>query len=325
MTIDPALNRSGFTSMSALLGVTIWLALLVGRLAGNESLGVIELMLLLAILVFVPLGLELAATPDKTGRNAVVYRLARFLQPIGAVMAAASFLTPIGFWSGMLASVWFGVSGLIAVYGVTRILSRRKIRIEEFCIDAALLYLPVGGAWLLATRVGFAPLGFGGVIALLTAVHFHYAGFIAPIIAGMTGRTLDPAREPAWGFYKIAGAGIVAGPPLVAMGITLSKEMEVVSAAVLAVCMSVHAGLLLVAVRPLLASPKARVLLGTAALSSVVAMFFACLYALGMYTERFFISIPQMALVHGCTNGLFALCGLLGWGIVRPSANERES
>ncbi len=321
-TINPALNRSGYATLSAILGAGIWLALLVGRLAGNESLGLIELLLLLAILVFVPLGFDLTSTPDETGGNAAVFRLARFMQPFGSVMAAASFLVPVGFWGGMFASVWFGVAGLMALFGIARVLRRRKLLIEEFCIDSALLYLPVGAAWLLATRVGIAPLGFGGVIAILTAVHFHYAGFIAPVIVGMTGRLLK-SREGRTGIiYRAAATGVITGPPLVALGITLSSAMEVVAATVLAICLTAHAGVLMVAVLPSIAPPRARIFLGIAALASVAAMLFACMYAIGSFTQQSFITIPQMALTHGCLNAVFALFGILGWGIIRPKAKS---
>lgn len=306
--------------MSALLGGVIWAALLVSFLAGNMQLGAIELLLLLAILVFVPLGLDLAITQDALGNAPFLFRLARFAQPFGAFCAAAAFLMPAGLVSGLLAAGWAIVTGLIALFGLERLLRRRTFQPDELCIDMALLYIPVGGIWLLVTRFGGSMLGFGGVIALLTAVHFHYAGFIAPIIAGMTGRVIRTTQPRAWFVYRAAAMGIMAGPPLVALGITTSPAVEVVSAVVLAIALGVHAGLLLFIVIPGLAAPRERWLLGISACASAAAMILAVLYAAGTFLQISIITIPQMAASHGILNGLFALGGLVGWGIIRPRA-----
>lgn len=317
---SPDHNRSGYAIMSALLGGVFWAALFVSFLAGNAQLGVIELLLLLAILVFVPLGLDLAVTPDAQGNTSSLFRLARFAQPFGALAAAGAFLVPAGPVSGSLATGWTIVTTLMALFGLERLLRRRTFRPDELCIDMALLYLPVGGVWLLVTRFGWSALGFGGVIALLTAVHFHYAGFIAPVIAGMTGRIIRATRPRAWALYRTAALGIIAGPPLVALGITTSPAVEVVSAVVLALALGIHAGLLLFVVIPVLAAPRERWMLGIAACASAVAMILAVLYATGTFMQISIITIPQMAVSHGILNGLFALGGVLGWGIVRPRA-----
>jgi len=317
-------NRSGFALMSALLGGGFWGAMLVASIAGREGLGVIELLLLLALLVVVPLGFDLAAAPDAEGNNSPLYRIARFLQPAGACCAAISFLLPTGLWSALLACGWGSVAGLMALFGVFRLYRRRNFSIEELCVDAALLYIPVGSAWLIAARAGIPVAGFGGVMAMLTAVHFHYAGFIAPIITGMTGRALRTGPPRAWKVYRLAAPGVIAGPPLVALGITFSPAVEVAAAAVLALALAVHAGLLLFSVLPRLAAGPARWLLGTAACASVGAMILAVLYAIGVFSEISIIDIPRMALLHGCLNGLFALGGLSGWNIVRPAASPRN-
>jgi hypothetical protein len=56
------------------------------------------------------------------------------------------------------------------------------------------------------------------------------------------------------------------------------------------------------------------VLLGVSALSLVIGMMLVGAYAVGEYTERYWLVIPQMARFHGTANALgFALCGLSGW------------
>jgi hypothetical protein len=49
---------------------------------------------------------------------------------------------------------------------------------------------------------------------LLTAIHFHYAGFALPLLTGLAGRALGGR------IARIASLGVIAGVPLVAFGIT---------------------------------------------------------------------------------------------------------
>ena len=66
-----------------------------------------------------------------------------------------------------------------------------------------MLYLPIGAGWLVLYRLGVRPLGFADVIVLLTGVHFHYTGFVLPIVAGMVGRWLR--AESAQSDLSVAG------------------------------------------------------------------------------------------------------------------------
>lgn len=310
---DP--NRSGFAQMSALLGAILWVSVVAATLFEGSRLDLLALLLLLAMMVFVPLGIDLLSSPSG---NSIPYRLARFLQPFGALMGAVSILLPVGTWSGLLASAWLVETVLLGLVGLDRLLRNGRAPIEEHAITAALLYLPIGAAWLVASRLGMAPLGFGGTIALLTAIHFHYAGFIAPLLAGMGGRMVARTAPSTRRLYGIAACGIIAGPILVALGITLSSIVEVLSAVILAISVTIFAIISLTRIAPLLSERRARILLRISAIASIVAMLFALLYAISSYLEQTLISIPEMAIVHGCVNALFALAGLLSWSIIRP-------
>ena len=86
-------------------------------------------------------------------------------------------------------------------------------------IDAGCAMLPIGGGWLVLSRLGVSVLGFEEPIILLTAVHFHYAAFATLVLVGLAGRfTRDGAA------YRAIAAGAVSGPPLLAAGITLSPS-----------------------------------------------------------------------------------------------------
>ena len=87
-------------------------------------------------------------------------------------------------------------TGLVALHGLWR-LWRGSHRTSEVCLDAGLLYLAVGGTWTVIARAGLRPLGFPDLIVLLTAVHFHYAGFALLVLAGLVaGRSAAPRPGP---------------------------------------------------------------------------------------------------------------------------------
>src|SRR5256885_1534113 len=71
------------------------------------------------------------------------------------------------------------------------------------------LYWLVGAGWLALARFGLRPLGFSPEIVLATAVHFHFAGVLLPVLVL---RSTGPRLVPP----------VLLGVPLVALGITLA-------------------------------------------------------------------------------------------------------
>jgi len=61
-------------------------------------------------------------------------------------------------------------------------------------------YLAVGAGWLLLARLGARPLGFEDVIVQATAVHFHYAGFVLPVVMRRLADT-DNRRLTRWSVW----------------------------------------------------------------------------------------------------------------------------
>ncbi len=295
-----------------LLPLSDWLNLPV---TSSGETWLIERLLMLAALVFVPLALSLA-TKDATSR---LFRFAIRLQPIGAALVIVSFALRTSLLAAATTLIWILTTLFIALIGWERLWQRWKITghilpMEELCIDAGLAYIVVGSGWLFLSRWGLNPLEFSDTIVLLTAVHFHYAGFAAPILTGMVGRRIKTgiARK----FYLAAATGVIAGPPLVAAGITLSRPVEVFSAVTLAASLFLLAMLKMFFVA-LQAPPLPRLLLILSAMSVIVTMIFACLYAFGRLAGMETISIPLMAQVHGISNAFgFVLCGLLAWTLL---------
>lgn len=321
-----AITLITWSRASAVAGGLAWVLLFGVALADGATMTLIVRLLLLAVLVVVPLAAPLAAPPADATYAAQAYRAALLAQPFAAAMVVIAFLSPIGTIAALLASGWLLLTGLVALTGLLRLLSRRSLRADELCIDAGLLYLPVGAAWMLFNRLGYGPLGFGETIVILTAVHFHYAGFAAPILAGLAGRQIASTRPALWPLFRLVAIGVIAGIAMVATGITLARYtpvVEVAAALLFAASMMALALLMLLAVVPTMRGRLAQALLIVSAASLVVTMLLAATYAMGSFVGMPLIGIPRMVQLHGWLNAVgFALCGLLGWTL---AAGERVS
>lgn len=263
--------------------------------------GLMELLLLLGLWVIVPLGLK--HLPDSKA-----LRLARKLQPAFAALATISFFLPTGPLAAALAVPWLALNGLVALGGLL-VLKESLLRgIPSWLLLAAMFFPPVGGVHLVASRAGHNLAGFPEPLILLTAIHFHYTAFAAPILASLS------SSSP---LAKFSGLGLVGGTPLLAAGFLFSPVLKVVGVGVL--CISV-VGLALGQLTQVRGLPTAgaRTLLLVSSLAVVAGMILAAIYEHGFYTGRAWLSIPQMAWSHGILNGVgFSLCGLLAWNGAR--------
>src|SRR5919109_3778798 len=148
------------------------------------DLTLINLLLLLAPVVIVPLGLRLV--PVTGYRSRQVLALARVLQPAGAAAAIVSFLISPGWTAGVIALGWLLVCAIAALAGLVELIESRSLRPAHLVPLAAVAYLTVGAGWMVVSRAGLRPLGFSRDIVELTGVHFHYAGFAATLMAALT-------------------------------------------------------------------------------------------------------------------------------------------
>lgn len=312
----------------------VWIQILAGALIWgvfifqpleNSVLQPIAGLVLLAFFVVFPLGLLLAAP----GIPAIPYKVALFLQPFAAFIAAISFFMPKGVISATFAIAWLPVT-LFAAWNGLQTTQKKGIRNllqnpAELSFVIAQCYVPIGAIWFVASRLGTGLMGFSEPIILLTAVHFHFAGFAAPILAGLVGRHIHPTNKPTnqllLNFYVIVAFIVMLGPALVAVGITFSPVVEALAGAVLAFGYTGLALIMLGRVLWQVNGGLTRILLGISALSALVTMGAAAAYALRTFDLFPFLSIPQMVAVHGWGNAVgFVFCGLLGWGLKRKSA-----
>jgi hypothetical protein len=267
-----------------------------------------ELLFLLAAWAIVPLGLRFL--PDVGP-----IRFARRLQPVAAALATVSFFVPTGPVAAGLAVPWLVLDGLLALTAL--LILRFALRsARDILLLAAMGFPIVGGVHLVASRLGHPLAGFPEPIVLLTAIHFHYTAFAAPILASLAGRSR---------LALISGLGIVGGTPLLAAGFLFSPILKVVGVGIL--CAAVT-GLALgqLAQAAVLPERRARVLLTLSSLAVIAGMALAAVYEHGFYTGRTWISIPRMAWTHGILNGVgFSLLGLLAWRPPRTAGHRSEA
>lgn len=322
MTEDPGKDRDAadrhVLRVSAASGAVLWCGLLPFDPAGQFT--VIERLLLLGPLVVVPLGLALAPGPDESHRFRRLLGWIARSQPAGALAAAASFLIDAGPLAGAAAALWLLVALLAALAGLVRIAERgfssAFAALDALCVDAALAYLAVGGGWFLVSRLGLRPLGFDPVVVVLTAVHFHFAAFAAPLLAGLAAGVVRPSRA----VLRVLSLGSIGGPPVVAAGITAAPVLEPVGAFLMAGGLAVLALSTGIQVLPAFRSAAARLLWSLALAATVPSMFLALGFSLGVALGRPFLTIPQMAWSHGLLNGLlFSAGGLLSWTLESSS------
>jgi YndJ-like protein len=266
-----------------------------------------------AILLCVPLALRAVGPGDSTGRLLVA------AYPIAAAAGLLSIALPSGVLSAVIALAWLAFTVLAALHGLTRVFGAAR-RIEELSIAVGFIYLAVGGGWLVLWRSGIAIMDFGEHVPLLTAIHFHFAGFASPILVGFVGRELRAAGSRLWPIYVAATSLAIVGPALVALGIAGVRAIEAPAAAVLAAGTATVALLALAAVLRRLGGP-ASLLLAVSSSAALVAMTLAVLYAVGNPLGISAIGLEDMVRWHGTFNALgYVFCGLLAWN-VRRSVN----
>lgn len=310
----------------ALVGGAAWAGFVAARVRDPRGEAWAEGLLLFAALVLVPLALGLFRDDEEAGPQRRGFDwLDRVQLPAALLLWGAAWLAP-GPVAAMLAVPWVAFTGGMAAIGFSR--ARRgglRRELDGLCRDAALMFAVIGGAWTLAARAGFRPLGFDPAIVALTAVHFHFAGLLLPLVAGLVQRELF-----FWRLASRAAVGVVLGVPAVALGITVTQlgggpSVEAGAGGGLALA-GLAVGVLQVRIAlEAKESVATRVLLAIAGASLFIGMVLAGLYALRAFVAPFpWLGIPQMRMLHGSVNAIgFGLCGVLGWRRMRRQRAAR--
>jgi hypothetical protein len=300
---------------NVIIGGILWVALTVGSVLDMLHLGTIELLFLLAPLVVVPLGLELSARLGHDDEKHVPASFARWIHLPAGLCAMASFWYPQGTGAAILALPWCSFGCFLGFWGLVRLVRGGFKSLKSICEVMSFIYLPIGCAWLVASRYGLNPMGFQEPIVLLTAVHFHFAGFAAPLLTAATAVTLDRTAVPTQQLFKVVGAGVLVGPAVLAAGFVIGPHLKLAAALLVVISEIGLASFFLLAVREI--QPRlAQALVALSASSVLVAMVLAGVWAVGEFPLQPFVHLAEMARFHGAANALgFTTCGLLGWTI----------
>ncbi|HWO98069.1 MAG TPA: YndJ family protein [Bacillus sp. (in: firmicutes)] len=273
---------------------------------------IVEALVLLSVLVFVPLALMMI---DKDRRDGSMLPLAKFislLYPYAALSAILAFLTDMA----VFAAFWFIYTGLITLFGVSRLLERGWKPLEELSIDSGLMYLGLGGFWFFAYAADIQVMHFTKLTILLTAIHFHYSAFILPILAGFLGRKSLNNRK----WYAVMTLVMIVSPLTIAAGITYSRVIEFLAVLIYAAALYVYGFFVF---RMAFQKTAARILLSFSGAVLLITISFSFIYAYGRVQENVTLTISEMILVHGAANAFgVVLPALVGWlieGPVRPS------
>lgn len=314
---------------NAIVGGFVWCGLFAAGRANVVNLTWMELLFLFAPLVIVPLGLHLTDRVEAGVRASGPERWARAAQAPAALLAVASFFLTPGPFAAALVIGWLAFCGLMAFGGVLRLMRGGFSELDLLCPAVSQLYLIVGGAWLFASRLGLSPMGFQEPIVLLTAVHFHYAGFAAPLLTRSAGRAIARRGGSAVGLalFRIAAAGVLIGPCMLALGFVVGPRVKLLAALILAAS-EIGLALTFVFLVDRIGRLSAELFITVAAASIAFSMALAIVWAIGEYPLQQFVNLDQMERLHGTANAFgFTLCGLLGWILAdaNRAADERIS
>ncbi|MGE6596886.1 YndJ family protein [Bacillus cereus] len=273
----------------------------------------VEAIILLSILLFIPMSFCIIDKKTRNGSYVFFYKFVSFLYPIAAISAMLAFVTNHYFF----ALFWFVYTGIVALFGVSRLLERGWKPLEETAIDSAFMYLFLGGFWFFASVAKLSIMHFSSDIVLLTAAHFHYSAFLLPLSAGLLGRK----RERGSKLYDAIMFIIVISPMTVAIGITYSRVFEFF-AVFIYLCAIYGYGIYVW--RTKFNAISAKVLLVISSSALMVTIMFSLIYSYGNFKQVMTITIAQMVWIHGVVNGIgVALPAFLGWMIEKSIPNYK--
>ncbi len=299
-----------YARRSALFGTAAWAGLALLARADMVHIGAIELLFLFAPLVIVPLGLELAR---RVRGSPLSPQIAFRLPPLAAASAVIAICLPPGKAAASVAIGWLFFCSLLGWNGLRALLRAARTRtsdLSHIILAIAELDLVVGGAWLVASRLNIRPMGIQEPIGLLTAVHFHYAGFAT---ATISAATLSLSRNRSRNSLKIVAPLVAILPFLVAAGFVISPALRMAAAVAFSAAVAALAIILRICAKQA-TDATARVLLQIASAAVFAGMILAAAYAITNFLTSDALTIPQMARTHGLLNAFgFCLPALLGW------------
>lgn len=261
--------------------------------------------LTLAQLIFVPVMLE---------QLVLLKNWQRFIIAIGQFAVTILYFTQNDFLILLCVLTYLLSTLIVAFHGINRFLRRGFVNTAEMMIDIGLIYIVMGGLWFLTFHLQLNT-GFSPIITWLTAIHFHYSAFLLCITVGLIGR-LHMTR-----YFKFCCAVIAAGPMLVAVGITFSRIVEIISVSLYV--LAIFSISFFVVKWPL---PRVhRLFIRLAFLTLCFTIIWSFLYAYSNLTGANLVDIPDMLDFHGLLNCLgFGISVVIAWSLLLPPSKHHD-
>jgi YndJ-like protein len=288
------------------LGIVAWLALI--ALQGSQ-LGVISSLLAVGPLIVVPLGLA-SIRPTAVGMCAATPAVI-----VAIVLRAQSDnVRPVAVIG---AAIWMLAAASVSVPMAIRWLIRPpsdRFALNTLLPIAALIELTVAAVWLVAATLQIELLGFSKTIVLLTAVHFHMAGFGACSVAIVRLRGATNESERRW--LTWAAVLVLGASPVVAIGHLTFGALELFGGILLTTGVW---GLAFFGFRKSRTSSGiVRVLLIIGALAPFAPMLLALHYGLTRVSDIEQVSYQTIAIIHGGLNAFGFLTANLMAALIHP-------
>ena len=291
--------------MKTALPLILWLLFLF--LAGGDFLQTRweGALVMFAALALVPTGLQLLHLPQSRWHL------------LSAIGLCAAYLFFPNQYAPILALPYLLLAAWLTIREFSNLLVSKKMELLQWVRVAALAFWATGAVWALCFLADIRPLAFDPVIVGLTAAHFHVAGFV---LATVVYCLLSDAPDRT---NKLLGWATLAGMPLVAAGITLTKLgfspiFEWVSA-----LSFVGFALAVVWQHIRLFSqknhlPTSRRLWLGGAICLLIGGVLASLYAIQFSFPMDWVNIPNMKIWHGTLNAVgFGWLVLNGWAMAK--------
>ncbi|PEY32236.1 hypothetical protein CN354_21595 [Bacillus cereus] len=272
-----------------------------------SKLNPIESIILLSILLFIPMSLCIIDKEKRDGSQVLFYKTVSLLYPVAAISAMLAFVTGYFFF----AVIWFMYTGMIALFGVIRLLERGWKPLEETAIDSGFIYLLLGGFWFFASVANLSIMQFSSDIVLLTAAHFHYSAFLLPLSVGLLGRKQQKKSK----LFEIVTCIIMISPMTVAVGITYSRTFEFFAVFIYLISLYAYG---IYVWKTKFTSIIAKILLIISSSTLMITILFSLVYSYGNFKQVMTITIAQMVWIHGVVNGFgVALPAVVAWMLER--------
>ncbi len=299
-----------------LIGKALWA--LVGAQAHVGWLSIAGIALF-GCCVIVPLVLQLLQRDDAPWLSFDA-RTEAMLVLFGQLAAAAAFALPPQMLNGVAALMYVVFTAWLALRGFARLAEGAyQHDLAGMCKGIGMLYLLIGGLWLIPSRTGMSLISFSEPIVTLTVVHFHYACFAAPVMTGIALHALKDLAPMQARARDASALAVMAGPALIATGFLGLPGLEIAGVTALTLALVTQAALLLnyAAEAPQAVRMPARLLLAFAALGLFATMGLAWIHGFNRLRGEIWPDIASMLAWHGRFNAFgFVLLGLLAWRLM---------